>query len=382
MQVYRTYVVPATGHVEEDDRRAAALLPDELRRVLLLEGERSPKLDEFVVRWQQTTGACDGEGRRGHSLLPVVPARRAERGRRRPRPLRARPGRLPPRRARASAASPTLAARLADPRHETGGRRPRPDRRARRDAAANGPSVCGAGATSPAAWTTRTRSTSSGRRSSAPGRSSRRASSCTSRRRCGKASGRRAGPSRTSDTNGAPSSSCATSTRTKPSSTTSSRSSQRVKLAGEHASLGALLLQLTAPGVPDIYQGDELWSLNLVDPDNRRPVDWRRLASRSGHRDPRTMKLHLIRRVLRLRAERPEAFSGSYEPLELGPDRVGFVRGGSRPRRRAAPPARPRQRQGRPAAGVQAGAVDRRLSPSGSSSRRRILQRVCGWNNR
>ena len=43
---------------------------------------------------------------------------------------------------------------------------------------------------------------------------------------------------------------------------------------------------------------------------------------------PETMKLHLIRRVLRLRAERPEAFSGSYEPLDLGPDRVGFVRGG------------------------------------------------------
>jgi hypothetical protein len=40
------------------------------------------------------------------------------------------------------------------------------------------------------------------------------------------------------------------------------------------------------------------------------------------------MKLHLIRRLLQLRAERPEAFAGSYEPLDLGPDRVGFVRGG------------------------------------------------------
>jgi hypothetical protein len=40
------------------------------------------------------------------------------------------------------------------------------------------------------------------------------------------------------------------------------------------------------------------------------------------------MKLHLIRRVLRVRAELPEAFFGAYEPLELGPDRVGFVRGG------------------------------------------------------
>jgi hypothetical protein len=39
------------------------------------------------------------------------------------------------------------------------------------------------------------------------------------------------------------------------------------------------------------------------------------------------MKAHLVRRVLHLRAERPEVFAGGYEPLDLGPDRVGFVRG-------------------------------------------------------
>ncbi len=48
----------------------------------------------------------------------------------------------------------------------------------------------------------------------------------------------------------------------------------QVARAGERAALGQLLLKLTAPGVPDIYQGDELWALSLVDPDNRRPVDW------------------------------------------------------------------------------------------------------------
>jgi (1->4)-alpha-D-glucan 1-alpha-D-glucosylmutase len=103
-----------------------------------------------------------------------------------------------------------------------------------------------------------------------------------------------------------------------------------VAVAGEHASLGALLLRLTTPGVPDIYQGDGFWSLNLVDPDNRRPVDWRRHVEALSEETPRreTMKLHLIRRVLRVRAELPEAFFGAYEPLELGPDRVGFVRGG------------------------------------------------------
>ena len=105
----------------------------------------------------------------------------------------------------------------------------------------------------------------------------------------------------------------------------------RVARAGEHASLGALLLRLTSPGLPDLYQGDALWSLNLVDPDNRRPVDWSAHASALRESTPtrRTMKAHLIRRVLLLRAERPEAFAGKYEPLDLGPDRVGFVRGGS-----------------------------------------------------
>jgi (1->4)-alpha-D-glucan 1-alpha-D-glucosylmutase len=103
----------------------------------------------------------------------------------------------------------------------------------------------------------------------------------------------------------------------------------RVARAGEHASLGALLLRLTSPGLPDLYQGDSLWSLNLVDPDNRRPVDWQAHVSALHEAAPtrRTMKAHLIRRVLHLRREHPEAFAGAYEPLDLGPDRVGFVRG-------------------------------------------------------
>ena len=105
---------------------------------------------------------------------------------------------------------------------------------------------------------------------------------------------------------------------------------QTVAVAGEHASLGALLLRLTSPGLPDIYQGDAFWSLNLVDPDNRRTVDWRRHRLALAEETPRreTMKMHLSRRVLHVRAEFPEAFFGSYEPLDLGPDHVGFVRGG------------------------------------------------------
>jgi (1->4)-alpha-D-glucan 1-alpha-D-glucosylmutase len=105
----------------------------------------------------------------------------------------------------------------------------------------------------------------------------------------------------------------------------------RVAQAGEHASLGALLLRLTSPGLPDLYQGDALWSLNLVDPDNRRPIDWTTQAAvlREAAPTHRTLKAHLLRRVLHLRMEQPAAFAGGYEPLDLGPDRVGFVRGGA-----------------------------------------------------
>jgi (1->4)-alpha-D-glucan 1-alpha-D-glucosylmutase len=95
--------------------------------------------------------------------------------------------------------------------------------------------------------------------------------------------------------------------------------------AGDRAALGQLLLKLTVPGIPDIYQGDELLCLSLVDPDNRRTVDWQ--ARREALADP-PLKLDLIKRALALRAKRPEAFSGSYEPLEAGPDAVAFLRGG------------------------------------------------------
>ncbi|CAN5578993.1 hypothetical protein BH20ACT17_BH20ACT17_07190 [soil metagenome] len=104
--------------------------------------------------------------------------------------------------------------------------------------------------------------------------------------------------------------------------------------AGERSALGQLLLKLTVPGVPDVYQGDELIDLSLVDPDNRRPVDWdaRRAALdelRAGAAPTRqTMKLHVISRALDLRARRPEAFEGAYTPLQAGPDVVAFTRGG------------------------------------------------------
>jgi (1->4)-alpha-D-glucan 1-alpha-D-glucosylmutase len=99
---------------------------------------------------------------------------------------------------------------------------------------------------------------------------------------------------------------------------------ERVAAEGRRVSLAQTLLKLTAPGLPDIYQGDELESLNLVDPDNRRPVDWD--ARRRALADP-PPKLRLIRDVLAFRKRRPEPFSGGYEPIDLGPATCAFVRG-------------------------------------------------------
>jgi (1->4)-alpha-D-glucan 1-alpha-D-glucosylmutase len=108
----------------------------------------------------------------------------------------------------------------------------------------------------------------------------------------------------------------------------------RVAEEGRRSALGQLLLKLTSPGVADIYQGDELEDLSLVDPDNRRPVDWavRReeleRVRQGAAPAPETMKLFLIHRALDLRARRASAFAGAYEPVEAGPDTVAYVRGG------------------------------------------------------
>jgi (1->4)-alpha-D-glucan 1-alpha-D-glucosylmutase len=94
---------------------------------------------------------------------------------------------------------------------------------------------------------------------------------------------------------------------------------------GQQISLAQTLLKLTCPGMPDIYQGDELESLSLVDPDNRRPVDWD--ARRRALADP-PPKLRMIREALALRAARPEVFDAAYEPEEAGPGVCAFRRGG------------------------------------------------------
>jgi (1->4)-alpha-D-glucan 1-alpha-D-glucosylmutase len=102
---------------------------------------------------------------------------------------------------------------------------------------------------------------------------------------------------------------------------------------GERIALAQTVLKLTSPGVPDVYQGDELWALSLVDPDNRRPVDWaaRRVAldaMRGGEPHTReTAKLHLIWAVLDLRRRRSDAFASAYTPIPAGDEVCAFLRG-------------------------------------------------------
>jgi len=103
---------------------------------------------------------------------------------------------------------------------------------------------------------------------------------------------------------------------------------QAIAPAGALNSLAQTLLRMTVPGVPDLYQGNEFWDFSLVDPDNRRPVDFqaRREAMQADNtpvalvrdwRDGR-VKQALIARTLALRAEYSQLFhQGSYQPLEV-----------------------------------------------------------------
>jgi (1->4)-alpha-D-glucan 1-alpha-D-glucosylmutase len=101
----------------------------------------------------------------------------------------------------------------------------------------------------------------------------------------------------------------------------------RVRAEGERIALSMLVLKLTCPGVPDVYQGDEAEALALVDPDNRRPVDWARLERLLDEDPLREPKLWVTSRVLRLRRDRPEAFAGGYMPVAAEPDVCAFMRG-------------------------------------------------------
>ena len=116
-------------------------------------------------------------------------------------------------------------------------------------------------------------------------------------------------------------------------------------LPGRIHSLSEVLIKLTAPGVPDFYQGTELWDLSLVDPDNRRPVDFdlrRRLLMELKDLSPEQVlartdegvpKLWVIHKALELRKGLPDVFLfGNYQPMPATGRKadhvVAFLRGG------------------------------------------------------
>jgi len=138
---------------------------------------------------------------------------------------------------------------------------------------------------------------------------------------------------------------------------------KRVAFLGCLNALAQTLLKITSPGIPDFYQGTELWDFSLVDPDNRRPVDFEKrdrlieeLKSRevempgellkdlvSNWQDGR-IKLYLIRKALNFRLEHHELFAaGEYIPLEgMGRRREYVVAFARRQRRQWAIVAVPR----------------------------------------
>jgi (1->4)-alpha-D-glucan 1-alpha-D-glucosylmutase len=110
----------------------------------------------------------------------------------------------------------------------------------------------------------------------------------------------------------------------------------RLQPAWVVTALAQKLVQLTMPGVADTYQGSELFDLSLVDPDNRRPVDYevrRQLLATEVTApgvDGSAAKLHVVAQALRLRREHPDWFLApeSYEPLDAGDRALAFVRSG------------------------------------------------------
>jgi (1->4)-alpha-D-glucan 1-alpha-D-glucosylmutase len=115
---------------------------------------------------------------------------------------------------------------------------------------------------------------------------------------------------------------------------------EKIAFFGALNSLGQLLVKVTAPGIPDFYQGTELWDLSLVDPDNRRPVDFKKCESYlndltegetfgklqplaellESWKDGR-VKLYLTRKAMRFRSENTAIFqNGEYLPVQVSPD--------------------------------------------------------------
>ncbi|MFL5192546.1 MAG: malto-oligosyltrehalose synthase [Microvirga sp.] len=113
---------------------------------------------------------------------------------------------------------------------------------------------------------------------------------------------------------------------------------QRLSLLGMLKGLSRTILKMTLPGVPDIYQGTEFWDFSLVDPDNRRPVDYRARIEALGTDEPPAgpmrnwpdgrIKQHILSRLLHDRAASPALYAeGDYRPLSIEGERAAHLLG-------------------------------------------------------
>src|SRR5881628_2467029 len=92
---------------------------------------------------------------------------------------------------------------------------------------------------------------------------------------------------------------------------------QEIARLGAINSLTQTLLKLTSPGVPDIYQGNEFWDFSLVDPDNRRPVDYKLRRELLQRWPDGRIKMFLTQRIPRFRREHADLFRrGEYLPVQ------------------------------------------------------------------
>ena len=296
-----------SGRVEEADRRVAARgVPDAVRADAPAGGAGAA---EFVVRFQQTSGAGDGEGCRGHGVLPLVRllalnevggdpggsrSRSTSSTPRTPSAPSASRGTCSPGRRTTRSAAPTCA---RGSRRSAGSRTSGRSRWWRR-VGVSGEDEYLALQTVVGAW---------------PLSAERLDPYLEKALREGKRTSSWLDPDEAAEAAGA-------GVRPGAAREPRRRGVRRARApAGDRIALGMTLLRATAPGVPDIYEGDELELLALVDPDNRRPVDWD--LRRRALADP-PPKLRVLREALALRARRPDAFGHEYERVDAGLGRV------------------------------------------------------------
>jgi (1->4)-alpha-D-glucan 1-alpha-D-glucosylmutase len=332
LPVYRTYVEPGTGRVEDADREVLASLPERLRRILTLE---EPGHDEFVTRFQQTSGPVMAKGVEDTAFYRYIRllalnevggspgrfsigveefhAENARRAERFPRTLLAATTHDTKRSADVRARIGALAGMAERWRDHVLGWHELTDE-LRRDEAPDWNEELFVYQTLAGAW---------------PIGPERLAPYLQKSLREAKRNTSWIDPDRAWEQRVIRFALAVD--EHEPFRAGFERFVRDVQAAGLRSALGQLVLRFTAPGVPDIYLGDELQFLALVDPDNRRPVDFaarRRLLAQAGPGSPpEHLKLWAIRELLALRARRPEAFSGPYEPVAAAGGTCAFRRG-------------------------------------------------------